>query len=228
MVRAVVCVVLLGFVQGCGPFGSESASPPVPAPQAASLSREDQALLQKLEGELSTIVNARSQRYAPLRYEYNEGLLASLDQIEQALSGKVSGEPPRHLPNLDVEEEQEHFRESIRRWEKESGKNLREQIDDFKAEVAQRKPGEAFHPDFQRRFSQVFDSFVKIEIEEMRGRRNQAIHASVAELLNPYRAEHPEVVRGIEDLLNSDAQFKRPSDQPSGPAESDPGRTPQS
>lgn len=72
----------------------------------------------------------------------------------------------------------------------------------LKADVAARRPGEAFHPEFQRKFSQVFDRFIAIEVAEMRERRNRAIHAAAESLLAPFRADHPEPVRRIQELLD--------------------------
>jgi hypothetical protein len=176
-------------------------------PRAASvpppLSKEEQILYHKLESQLSEIIDRESQRHATLRYEYNEALLQIIDQIELVLSKKSQGVPPRFLPRLDAEEELSHFRETVRRWEAETSKSLRATIDPLKADVAARKPGEAFHPEFQRRFSQEFDQFIALEVAEMRERRNRAIHAATRTLLAPYREEHPQLVQRLEDILNT-------------------------
>src|SRR5262249_24247214 len=141
--------------------------------------------------------------YSELRYEYNEGLLKILDQIEFTLSGKLEGDPPRFLSKLDAQEEREHFRETIRRWEAKTGKNLRTGVHAPTADVAARPAGESVHPAFQRKFSQTFDEFIPIEVAELRERRNRAIHAAAEAFLAPHRVKHPEPVRRIERLLGT-------------------------
>jgi hypothetical protein len=166
------------------------------------LSGEDQAVYQKLDSEVNKIVNDETLRYKSLEYKYSENLLEIIDQIEKNLAGKAEGEPPRFLPNLNAKEELDHFRETARRWEAQTGKNLRAEVDILKADVAARVPGEPFHPQFQRKFSKAFDQFIAVEVAELRERRNRAIHASAEALLAPYRDKHPEPVRRIEEVLN--------------------------
>jgi len=155
-------------------------------------------------------VNDAGVRYLPLQYKFNENLLSILDQVEAHLSGKAAGPAPRFLagegkrPGLDEQEEADHFRETIRRWEAQTGKKLRDAIAPLKAEVAARKPDTPpTHPDFQKRFSAAFDDFIKIEVEEMRERRNRAVHAQVKPLLEKYRPTHPDLVRHFQGVLDT-------------------------
>lgn len=172
------------------------------SPEPPPLGREDQAIYQQLETKIDKVINDHLIKYGELRYEYNEGLLAILDQIELTLSGKLAGNPPRFLSKLDPRDEHEHFRESVGRWEAKTGKSLRAEVDALKAEVAARPAGQSFHPEFQRKFSRAFDEFIPIEVAELHERRNRAIHADAEAILAPYRAEHPEPVRRVERLLS--------------------------
>ena len=167
------------------------------------LSREDQALYQKLESQISDIVNDAMLRYAPLQYKYTENLLEIIDQVERSLSGKDQGERPRVLPKLDAREELDHLRETVRRWETKTGKNVRAEVDVLKADVAARKPGERFHPEFQSKFSRIFDDFNALEVTELRERRNVAIHAAAEKLLAPYRDKKPELVHRLQMILDT-------------------------
>ena len=107
------------------------------------------------------------------------------------------------MPKLDEQEEMDHFRETFRRWKAKTGKDLRAEIDKLKAEVAARKPGgPAFHPDFQKRFSAVFDDLIPIEVAEIRERRNRYLHEQAKPLLDPHREKDPDAVREYEDVLN--------------------------
>lgn len=201
--HAVAWACLLGpiLASGCGerPTGGGDAATSADAP----LGREDQALYQELENRVNDLISENTSKYAELRYEYSEGLLKILDQIELTLSGKFPGEPPRLLAKLDPDEEREHLRETVRRWEAKTGKSLRTEVDARKAEMASRPAGQTFHPEFQRKFSQAFDEFIAIEVAELRERRNRAIHAAAEPLLAPHRAKHPEPVRRIERILDS-------------------------
>ena len=148
------------------------------------LSGEDQAVFRDLESKTNEIINKITLKYTGLRYEYSEGLLKMLDQIESTLSGKAEGDPPRFLSQLDPEEEREHFRETVRRWEEKTGKDLRAEVDALKADVASRPAGKTYYPEFQKKFSQTFDDFIALEVVELRERRNRAIHAE-AEASSP-------------------------------------------
>jgi hypothetical protein len=165
---------------------------------------------------VSALINDESMRYAPLQYQYSEGLLEILDQVERDRSGEDRGDTPRFLPKLDAGDERDHFRETVRRWEAKTGKNLRTEVDALKADVAARKPGERFHPEFQRKFSRVFDDLVALEVTELRERRNRAIHSAAEKILAPYRAEHPEPVRRLQAVLNS-PPYNLPEDDRKGP-----------
>ena len=143
-----------------------------------------------------------SIRHAPLDYNYNEDLLAQIDTVEAYLAGGTQAKPPRYMPRLDEQEEVDHLRETIHRWEAARGKKIRPAIDALKAEVAARKPGgPVTHPEFHKRFSETFDDFIKFEAAHMKELRNRAIHEQAASLFQPYREEHPELVRYFESTL---------------------------
>jgi hypothetical protein len=191
---------LLVFAVGCDGRGTAGGgrAPSEPPP----LGGEDRVVYQKLESDVNTIVNDESVRYTSLQYQYSENLLDILDQVEKTLAGKAAGEPRRFLPRLSEQEERDHFRETVRRWEAQTGKNLRAEVDALKADVAARPSGVTYYPEFQRKFSKVFDSFVALEVAELRERRNRAIHAATEARLAPLRDKHPEPVRRIEAILN--------------------------
>src|SRR5262249_32361902 len=75
----------------------------------------------ELTAELSAILNKEEIRYATLQYEYDEGLLATIDKAEAYLSGRLKGPAPRAMPKLTEQEEYDHLREVIRRWHAQSG-----------------------------------------------------------------------------------------------------------
>jgi hypothetical protein len=159
---------------------------------------------------LSTLINEAADRYRPLDYQYDEDLLTKLDGIDAYLSGKTTGAPPRFLPKLDEREEVDHFRETTRRWQSATGKNLRAEVDKLKAEVDARKPGDKpFHPEFHKQFA-VFDDLIAIEVAEMRERRNKYIHANADAVFDPYRQKHPAAVRELEGSLNKPPYELRP------------------
>jgi hypothetical protein len=199
---AAACVGLVA-APGCGDHTPAAGPGAGSGPPPAALASDDEALFQKLRAEVSTVINDATIRYTPLQYRYSEGLLDILDQVERALSGKAQGKPTRFLPKLDAQDELDHFRETVRRWEAKTGRNLRTEVDVLKADVAARKPGERVHPEFQRRFAAVFDDLVALEVAELRERRNRAIHAAAEKILAPYRAEHAEPVRRLEAVLNA-------------------------
>ncbi|MGE3821695.1 MAG: hypothetical protein AB7I30_19965 [Isosphaeraceae bacterium] len=201
LARMIATSLVVGLAVGCESRSTVDQEPP--GATASPMSAEDQAVFQKLKSQVDAIVSAKVERYGELRYEYTEGLLDTLDQIERTLAGEIKGEPPRFLTKLDPEDEREHLRETVRRWEARTGKNLRAEIDVLKADVASRKEGERHHPEFQRKFSKSFDDFILVEVTEIHERRNRAIHAAAEELLAPLREKHPEPVRRIEALLNT-------------------------
>src|SRR5262249_41642481 len=150
------------------------------------------------------LLNEEGIRYASMEHDYDEDLLKTIDQAEAYLSGRLKGPTPRAMPKLTEQEEYDHLRETIRRWQAETGKDLRAEIDRLKAEVAARKPGgPAYHPDFHKRFAAVFDSFIPIEVAEIRERRNRVIHQSAKPLLDKYRDTAPDLVKQYEATLNA-------------------------
>jgi len=193
----VFCLALLAGCRGrVSPPADEAKGPP-PTPEAAQASQE-------LGGLLSDLINESNVRFRPLEYEYNEDLLKILDQFERYDSGKAPGPAPRAMPKLDEEEELAHLRETVRRWQAKTGKNLRAEVDKLKAEVAARKAGgPAFHPEFQKHFSAVFDDFINpFEVDEIRERRNRYLHEKMRPLLDAYREKCPAYVREQEDFFN--------------------------
>jgi hypothetical protein len=151
---------------------------------------------------LSTIISEAEVRFRPLNYEYDEDLLVIIDRAKAYLSGKTPGPAPRAMHRLDEREEMDHLTETIRRWEAKTGRDLRFEIDKLKAEVAERKPeGPRFHPEFHTRFSAVFDDFIRIEVAEIRERRNRYIHDKAKPLFDTYREKDPEGVRAQESFL---------------------------
>jgi hypothetical protein len=206
-------MLALLLLSGCGTPSSHDApsggaGDPPQSPEAAQASQE-------IGNRLSTLINDASDRYAPLDYEYDEDLLTKLDQIDASLSGKTAGSPPRLLPKLDEQEEVDHFRETNRRWQSATGKDLRTEVDKLKAEVDARKPGDKpFHPEFHKHFSAAFDKLIPIEVAEMRERRNKYIHENAKAIFDQYREKHPAVVREHEGALNK-PPYELP---PPGPA----------
>jgi hypothetical protein len=211
ILRGLTFAILAAIGPGCGP---KDAGPDLPT--QTSTSRGDPETDRAIKEGLNQIVNEAEARYKPLYYEYNEGLLQIADQAESILSGKAKPEVAslRFMPKLDEAEEREHFRESIRRWEEKNGQTFRAAIDPLIAEVAARKPGEAFHPDFQKRFGVVFDSFIPIEVQEARERRNRAIRAKAEGLLAQYRAAQPVVVKDYERMLGQQYPQTSPAPAP--------------
>src|SRR5262249_54150005 len=156
----------------------------------------------EVQGEVDRAINEAGTRYIPLEYRYSEVLLDMLDKVEAHLSGRTKEPPPRYMsgkekrPGLEPGEELDHFREVIRRWEPKTGKNLGATRDRLKPEVADRPPnGEPFNPAFQKRFSKAFDDLIQIEVQEIRERRNRAIHEAVRPVFAKYRQSSPEIVR---------------------------------
>ncbi|MFO0951161.1 MAG: hypothetical protein U0835_08415 [Isosphaeraceae bacterium] len=201
---------------GCNRAAEGPTPAPEPAAAAPVLGEADQAAYQKLETGLNKLIGQATIKYASLRYEYSEGLLKSLDRIEKHVSDRPDESKDRLMPGLDPAEELAHFKESVRRWEAKSGKKMRAEVDRLLADVAARKPGEAFHPDFQRKFSQTFDDFIRVEVEELRERRNRAIHEEAARLFEPYRTSNPEAVRRAAALIDT-PQYSVPAESKPAP-----------
>ena len=171
-----------------------------------------------LTTELSNLLNEVGIRYASMEHDYDEDLLATIDKAEAYLSGRLKGPAPRAMPKLTEQEEYDHLRETIRRWHAQSSTDLRVEIDRLQAKVAARKPGEArYYPDFHKEFATVFDSFIRIEVAEMRERRNRAIHQAAKPLLDKYRATAPDLVKQYEATLNA-PPYNLPPESPTQPA----------
>jgi hypothetical protein len=210
------------LLPGCG----GEAPTPSGDPASESALTADPAATQELQEGISKAINEAGTRYLPLSYRSSEDLLSILDRVEARLAGRAEGPAERFMagtaerPGIDEREELDHFRETIRRWEAKSGRGLREAIDPLKAEVEARAPGASgTYPEFHKRFSEVFDSFIKVEVEEMRERRNRAIHERVGPLLDKYRGSHPDLVRHFEADLNAPPYNLPPrSDAAPGPA----------
>jgi hypothetical protein len=157
-----------------------------------------------LAGELSKIISDAGEYYASLEHEYDEHLLSIIDRAEAHLSGALKGPAPRAMPKLSEQEEYDHLRETIRRWEAKTGKKLRAEIEPLLADVAARKPGgPAYHPEFHKKFATVFDDFIPIEVQEIRERRNRLIHKTAGPILEKYRLTAPEAVKSYEATLNA-------------------------
>ncbi|WP_169973800.1 hypothetical protein [Tautonia rosea] len=166
-------------------------------------------LFRELQSELSKMINDISITYQQLDYDYAEDLLDRLDQYEAFLASDATGDPPRFMPKLEAEEELDHIREVIRRWEEQTGKNLREEVDALKADVAARTGEEQFYPEFQKKFSLAFDDFIKIEVAEILERRNRIIHQKAETLFAPHRESHPEIIEHFEAMLST-PQYAHP------------------
>lgn len=198
---------LLLSVAALATIGCTDGSPPPPRPAVA----DDTEAERELSTALSKLINEASIRNAPLVYDYDEDLLVRIDQVEAYLAGGAEGKPPRFMPKLTEAEEADHFRETIRLWEAGTGRKLRPEIDQLKAEVAARKPdGPRYYPDFHKRFSATFDEFIKIEVADTQRRRNREIHAQVVPLLETYGSRAPELVRTSSEMLNQ--QYPLPSE----------------
>jgi hypothetical protein len=177
-----------------------------------------------LTTELTEVLNRLGIRYASMEHDYDEDLLATMDKAEAFLSGRLKGPAPRAIPKLSEEEEYAHLREVIRRWHVQTGKDFRAEIDRLKAEVAARKPdGPRYYPDFHKRFGAVFDSFIPIEVAEMRERRNREIHRAAKPILDAYRATAPDLVKQYEATLSA-PPYNLPavSDEPAAKSKSQP------
>lgn len=192
--------------------GAFQAKRPAPAESGPKTPADE------LTAELSKILNEEGIHYTSLQYDYDEGLLATIDRAEAYLSGRQKEPVPRAMPKLSEQEEYDHLREVIRRWHAQSGMDLRAEIDRLKADVAARKPGGSpYYPEFHKKFAAVFDSFIPIEVAEMRERRNRAIHQAAKPLLDKYRATAPGLVKQHEATLNA-PPYSLPPESPPEPA----------
>jgi hypothetical protein len=204
---------ILILANGCSPQSNDEPSASSPAAMESN-----PELFQELQAELSELINTTSMTYQQLEYDYAEDLLDRLDQYEAYFAGDSKENPPRFMPNLDAEEELDHLQEVIRRWEAQTGKNLREEIDALKADIAARTGEEQYYPEFQKKFSLAFDDFIKIEVAEILERRNRMIHQQAETLLAPHREAHPEIVEHFEAMLST-PQYAHPDQdiQPPSP-----------
>ncbi|WP_152051941.1 hypothetical protein [Tautonia marina] len=189
-------LLILLLANGCG-----TPSTPEPGADSSVVMESNPELFRELQGKLSDLINETSMTYQQLDYDYAEDLLDRLDQYEAYFANGSDGDPPRFMPKLEAEEELDHIREVIRRWEDQTGKNLREEVDALKADVAARTGEEQFYPEFQKKFSLAFDDFIKVEVAEILERRNRMIHQQAETLLAPHREEHPEIVEHFEAML---------------------------
>jgi hypothetical protein len=191
---------MLALAGGCG----KPAAPPSPKTDPALAAVEaDPETTKAIQDALTQVINEATIRYIPLEYNYDEGLLEKLDLIESRLSHKEKAPTTRLLPKLDEGEELDHFRETTRRWEASTGKKLRASIDPLKADVAARKPGIPYHPEFHKKFAAEFDDFIKIEVNEARERRNRQVHREAKPIFDKYRPTHPEIVSHFEQSIDS-------------------------
>jgi hypothetical protein len=176
---------------------------------APTTSKAHSGVRQQIDVELSEVINTMTKRHLPLEWEYDEDLLEMVDQIEARARGEAKGEKHRFLRRVTEQEEMEHYKETIRRWEEQQGRSLRSAIDPLIAEVAARKPGgPRYYPEFHARCRLVLDDFIKFDVLEMQERRNKAIHEKATPVLAKYRAEHPDVVHEYE--LTLDKQYPLP------------------
>lgn len=200
-------VWVLSALSGCDQPSSTPAAaqaPSVTLAERAAVDSDPEAF-GKLKGELGQIIDDASSRYHPIVYHYDEDLLAKMDGVVAHLQGDAKpaagAEAVRHFPEIDAKEEDDHFRETIRRWSEKTGKDLRAAIDGLKRDLAAVDKSKPFHPEFHKAFSVVFDDFIAIEVAEIRERRNRVIHARTRELLDPYRSSRPKIVAYFEGTI---------------------------
>ena len=211
---AALSSLTLTALAGCAERTPAGNDLPDPAASNAKLSPAEQELTAKIAG----VINAADAKYKALRYEYDEDLLRILDRVEARISGESKVLEPRPMPSLEEAEQLEHFRETVRRWERKSKKSLGASIAALKAEVAARKPGgPVFHPDFHKKFAATFDDFIPIEVQEIRERRNKAIHELSGPIFDQYRESAPDAVRRHEQTLNSPPYNPPAADPPPPP-----------
>jgi hypothetical protein len=196
-IQLVLGIILL-LACGCG----HPAAPPPRADPGAAVLEADPATTQAIRSDLSQIINEATIHYIPLQYDYDEDLLEKLDLLENRITGKDKASTTRLLPKLDEAEERDHLFETVRRWEAATGKKLRASIDPLKADVAARKPGVPYHPEFHKKFAAEFDGLIKIEVLEARERRNRQIHDKADAILQKYHSTHPEIVTYFQKMID--------------------------
>jgi hypothetical protein len=199
-VRGIQLVLGIALLLACG-CGHPAAPPRRVDPGAAAL-EADPATTQAIRSDLSQIINEATIHFIPLQYDYDEDLLEKLDLLENRITGKDTASTTRLLPKLDEAEERDHLFETVRRWEAATGKKLRASIDPLKADVAARKPGIPYHPEFHKKFAAEFDDLIKIEVLEARERRNREIHEKAKPILEKFVTTHPEIVSYFQRMID--------------------------
>ena len=163
---------------------------------------EDPELVNKLAQTFSDIIEEVSAKYHPIVYHYDEDLLSKISAAHAFLSGaKPEPRPARLIAEIDENEEDEHLRETIKRWSSKTGRDFGKAIAELESALASVDRSKPVHPEFHRAFSKVFDDFIAIEVPEMRERRNRVIHRRVREMLAPHVGTKPKVVRHFQQLI---------------------------
>jgi|GEM_PF-5962255 len=189
-------------LSGCG----RTDTPIADNPAASAAPRSPDA--SKADEDLSRIINEASTRFTSLDYAFNEDLLRIVDETEAYLAAapdaRKSMKAPRHLPKLDEQEELDHFRSTTTNWEAKTGKKLRAEIDRTKAAVASRAANDkeaaiAFNKDF----SATFDEFIKVEVNDLRERRNRWIHDRAAPLIEEIKSKSPAEAERLRKILDT-------------------------
>lgn len=163
---------------------------------------EDPKLVETLDQKFSEIIENSSAKYHPVVYRYDEDLLAKISAAHAFLSGANPGpRPARLIAEIEEKEEDGHIRETIKRWTAKTGRDFGKAIAELETALASVDRSKAFHPEFHRAFSKVFDDFVAIEVPEMRERRNREIHRLAREMLAPYADSKPKVARYFRQLI---------------------------
>lgn len=200
-----LCLMLILTISGgCGSSSSDNTEI-AKAPQSVSTVNSDEA---KINEAVSKIINDATTKYASLDYAFNEDLLKILDQF----AGYYAATPEnrkavkleRQLPKLDESEEIQHFEESIKRWEKKNARSLRSEVDRLKSLLAKRNTADKqSQVEFNKQFSAAFDDFVKIEVDELRERRNRWIHDKARPVIEELKATSSAAAGKVEATLNA-------------------------
>jgi hypothetical protein len=196
-------VIFIGL-SGCNssnsdnkPVAGETANTPQAAPEVASSNEA-----------LSKIINEATTRFSTLDYDFNEDLLKIMDDFARYFATNSDARKAlkfeRQLPKLDEAEEISHFQESVKRWETKTGKTLRAEVDRIKKllEARDAKNKESL-ANFNREFSTAFDDFVKIEVDELRERRNRWIHDKAKPVIEELKSKNSAAAASIESTLNN-------------------------
>lgn len=200
-----LCLMLILTISGgCGSSSSDNTEI-AKEPQSVSTVNSDEA---KINEAVSKIINDATTKYASLDYAFNEDLLKILDQF----AGYYAATPEnrkavkleRQLPKLDESEEIQHFEESIKRWEKKNARSLRSEVDRLKSLLAKRNTADKqSQVEFNKQFSAAFDDFVKIEVDELRERRNRWIHDKARPVIEELKATSSAAAGKVEATLNA-------------------------